>query len=146
MTITGEATVVERTEIAVVAEKAPREKLKNFLNEGDARIPTPTVPEGFNSSKHLPLKKSDFINESTFCLFKAAECERKAINYREQAVKLQTLGGASPSGKAKKLLDMQSKMATLVRELAGDTTVDLRAILGEDKYNLLMGITAPAAE
>lgn len=142
--ISNPAEAPERTDAEnTTAEKPARQKLVKFLADGAERLATPEVPEGFNSSKHLPLAKSDFVDEVTFLLFKAGECERKAAKYRREAETVQKLGNATDRSKAKKLLTLQSKMAELAKELAKDETINLREVLGEETYALLLGAQPP---
>lgn len=133
-------------------EKAPRAELVKFLADGAERIATAVTPEGYNSSKHKPLGKSDFVDEPTFLLWKANEYERKAAKLRKEAETITKLGSAADRSKAKKLMTMQSRMAELAKELAADGQLNLKDILGEETYALLLGSAqstttdAPAAE
>jgi hypothetical protein len=121
-------------------EKPTRAALVKFLADGAERLTVPELPEGYNSSKHKPLAKSDFIDEPTFLRFKAHECQRKADRYLKEAETVEKLGNAADRTRAKKLISMHQRMMDLAKELSsGDSPLDLAEILGADAYAALMG-------
>ena len=133
---------VDQTEAQPKA-KAKRADTVPFLAEGAPKLTSPETPEGYNTSKHKPLSKSDFSEEYIYLQYKAGEYERKAAKLRSEAETIQKLGNASDRKQAKKLMQMQQKMAELARELSADGGIDLASILGADQLAALLG-TKPA--
>jgi hypothetical protein len=88
------------------------------------------MPEDFDAKIHLPLKKKDFKSEAFFIDFQADQLELRVKQLREDAEKSRKMGSTAGNAKAKKLLQMQSKMAELLAELEKDG-VDIKSIMGE---------------
>ena len=87
------------------------------------------VPTDFDSSKHKPLKRTDFADEGLFLEMKAEQLELKAAKYRKEAVTIRELGSTEDRRKAKKLLQMQERMSELMQSLR-DQGIDPDKILG----------------
>ena len=87
------------------------------------------VPEGYSSKKHKPLLKADFVDDALWYLMKAAEYDRKAQWFRDQADQSKKLGGSKDKAAAKKLLKMQERFAELRKNLESQG-IDVAALLG----------------
>lgn len=86
------------------------------------------VPKDFDFSKNRPLRRKDFADDGKFFLYKAAECDAKAADFRKKAEEAGKLGAGKEKGKAKRLLKMQEKMAELKKQLS-EQGIDVEALL-----------------
>lgn len=86
------------------------------------------VPEGFDFKTNKSLKKKDFKEDYLYFEHRAAECDFKAVAYREEAVEVKKLGSAKSRGSAKRLVKLQDKMAELKKQLT-DQGVDVEKLL-----------------
>lgn len=115
-------------------KKAKKEKvtkvdypgLKNA--EGESVLLT-EVPADHDSKLHKPLKKANFENEATYLRMKADEFEAKAVALRKEADVSEKMGSKSERAKAKKLVQMQERMAELKKQLEA-SGVDVEALMG----------------
>jgi hypothetical protein len=87
------------------------------------------MPAAFDPKLHTPLKRKDFADESLWFEMKATEHEAKAAAYKKQAADYRKLGSVADRAKAKRLIQMQSKMAELTEQLKSQG-VDVDEILG----------------
>jgi len=84
-----------------------------------------SVPADFNPKIHLPLQRRDFKDESVYFQLRADIAKKSAERFQKLADDAKKLGGMKERVKAKKLLQMQKRMADLIAELkAGGTNVD----------------------
>lgn len=117
-------------------EKKPKEKVKRvdldlttvdpqFLKDGKLT----QVPPGYDPKKFNPLKKSHFVDEATYFEVQAARFEKQAAAFRAKAEESRKLGGVKDRGKAKRLLQMQKRMAelqaSLINELGPEVVAEL---------------------
>lgn len=82
---------------------------------------------GFDSSKHKPLKKTDFASEDVFLDFralinreKADKLIEQADSFTEKANKIRKFGDTKTRKKATKLEKMRKQMAELEKELVSE--------------------------
>lgn len=116
------------------AAKPPKEKkvrTKFVVPEGGLK----EWPTDHDPKVHKPLKSTDFADESVYWFHKADQLEKAAVAAREKAEQIKKLGGVKDVKKAKRLMQMQQKIAELKAQLASDgTDVDaLLASLGGDE-------------
>lgn len=97
---------------------------KPRLSKQGKQIVRPTkklaaVPADFDIKAHKPLGRNDFEDESLWYELRAQDYERKAKEMREQGAEIKALGGIEDRKEAKKLLELQKKMAELTAKLKG---------------------------
>ena len=98
-------------------------------NEQGETIKLKEVPETYDEKVHRPLRKENFEGDDWYYIHKAEQLEAQAQWNRKQAEDYRKLGGVQDRAKAKRLLDMQSRMAELKAQLAADG-VDVEALMG----------------
>lgn len=123
-------------QVKTTPEKPKRSKKKVFENVGskDEKIYpfTEAIPEGFDFKLHKSLKKKDFKEDYLYFEHRAAECEIKAVAYRDEAAEVKKLGSAKARGSAKRLVKMQDKMSELKKQLS-EQGIDVEALLAKAK-------------
>lgn len=88
------------------------------------------VPEGYNFDVNKPLKKKNFVTEDLFYMYRAAEMEHKAAQFRAKAEEAKKLGTGTEKNKAKKLIKMQERIEELKQSLAAQG-IDVEKLLAE---------------
>lgn len=86
------------------------------------------LPEDYDPRAHLPLKRKDFADEALYYEWLAGVYEVRAKKLRQKAVDFKKMGSVRDRGKAKRLLNMQKRMAELRKQLE-DEGVDVAAML-----------------
>lgn len=71
------------------------------------------TPADYDVEKHLPLRKRDFIDESTFLIYKAERYEKEAAQCRKEAEELKKLGTGERQKQAKQLEKMISNIVDI---------------------------------
>lgn len=102
--------------------KPPRKKQERaklvfhpaLKNEAGEKVLLEVRPSDFNSAKHQPLKKSDFVSEIHFLEDQALACENRAKKYRAQIEAIKAGGGSNTTANAAKNF---VKMAAKLKEL-----------------------------
>lgn len=113
------------------SKKSKRAEFKLIGNKDEKIYPfSSAVPEGFDFKLHKNLKRKDFKEDYLYYEFRAAECESKAVAFREEAAEVKKLGSAKDRGKAKRLVKMQDKMEELKKQLQGQG-VDVEKLLAD---------------
>jgi hypothetical protein len=112
-------------EAADEAKKGPPKK-KPYVEEGQQ---LETVPTDFNKKVHAPLKRKDFAEEWMWFEWKANELTKDAEKYRKEAETIKKLGSKADRAKARRLLQMQKKMAELEAQLK-EKGYDIEEITG----------------
>jgi hypothetical protein len=86
----------------------------SLVNEAGQKVLLTVRPADFNSAKHQPLKKSDFVNEIAFLEDAALACENRAKKLRDQIAAIQAGGGsATTAAAAKSFIKARAKLAEL---------------------------------
>lgn len=107
------------------AEKPPKlEKSVYPIPEGGLE----KMPDDFDPKLHKPIKRTDFKDETVWFELKAVEHDKKAVSYRAQAKMYSKLGSIKDRAKAKRLIQMQGRIAELKDELEKQG-IDVDAIL-----------------
>lgn len=127
--------MAKETAQAPKAGARPGAKEPKAKKEKKVRIAYP-VPEGgleavpadFDPKVHKPLGRKNFKNEAVWYELKAQELEKKAASLRVEATNIGKLGNVKDRAKAKRLLDLQKRMAELSESLVAEG-VDVEALL-----------------
>jgi hypothetical protein len=129
-------------ETMTAAEKSKKERAKrveftkvcdkDMLNE-EGKLTA--VPENHDAKKHLPLRKSDFAEETLFFDFRANELEVRgnatlalAKKMREQSATFKKFGDPKKRAQVKRAQRMVEQLAKLKEQLSAEG-VDVDAIL-----------------
>jgi len=120
------------------APAAKKEKPKRIMHpalncdeDGKPTTPVDAVPEDFDSKVHMPLRRKDFSAEHLYFEMKAAECDRKAAEYRAAAEESKKMGSSKDRARIKRLKKMQAQMAALEAQLEAEG-IDVSDIIGDD--------------
>lgn len=109
-------------------EKVVRVAYPGLKNEAGEAVKLTSRPTDFDLKKHKPLRPADFEDEGIWYEMKAEAHDKIAANLREKADEVRKVGPIKEKGKAKKLLQMQKRMAELTEHLKKQG-VDVDALL-----------------
>jgi len=99
--------------------KVPYPALK-VDSEGAPTAKLEAVPQDYAVQKHWVLKKTDFATDAVYYRFKQWDAQKKVDRFRQQAEDAERLGTSENASKAKKLLEMQRRIATLKAQMEAD--------------------------
>ena len=118
-----------RPNTPAVTRQDSKSKRVTYPNLPDTGLES--IPEDFDHSLHLPLKRTDFKAEHIWFEMRADELERKAAQFRRQAELSRKLGNKEDRAKAKRLAKINDQLAQLRAELeaAGHNPDDLLSAL-----------------
>ncbi len=97
--------------------------------EYEHELPLVELPKDYDSNKHTPLKKGDFEKEEFYYEMRAVVYDKYASGMRRKAEEAKRMGSMTDRTKAKRLLRIQSQMATLREQLEADG-VNVDELLG----------------
>jgi hypothetical protein len=98
-------------------KRTPKETYPGLIDGEGVDVKLKAVPGDWDAKKHAPFKKGDFEDEAVFLDWKADVFQGRADRYRNEAERYRKLGGVQDRAKAKRLLNMQSKMTDLIADL-----------------------------
>jgi len=99
--------------------KVPYPALK-VDSEGAPTAKLEAVPQDYSVQKHWVLKKTDFATDAVYYRFKQWDAQKKVDHFKQQAEDAERLGTSENASKAKKLLEMQRRIATLKAQMEAD--------------------------
>lgn len=103
------------------AKKESKRKQHPLVGSKDDNVyPFAEMPDDFDFVKMKSLNKKDFESDHQFFIYKAADADYRAEDYRERAEEAKTLGSSKERAKAKRLVKMQEKIAELRAQLEED--------------------------
>lgn len=92
-----------------------------FIGSEDANIyPLKEVPADFDRDKHLPLKKSDFADETMWYDIRIADMEARLERLKQDRDEAKALGNVKDRAAAKRLAGMGRKIAEIQSKLEGE--------------------------
>jgi hypothetical protein len=89
-------------------------------SEGAPTAKLEAVPQDYSVQKHWVLKKTDFATDAVYYRFKQWDTQKKVDRFKQQAEDAERLGTSENASKAKKLLEMQRRIATLKAQMEAD--------------------------
>lgn len=129
MTHTGKGT---QKAPKVVTEKPPKEKKTRVEHPAVAALGKDqlleAIPEDFDSSKHAPIKRSQFKEDHLFFSYRAQLARAAAARFDKLAEQAKQVGNRADRAKANKLVKMQAKFAELRKTLEA-SGIDVDALL-----------------
>ena len=116
-------------------EKKPKVPRTEWgTRDAEGKLTTPIKDrhaiEGYDSKKHLPLRKCDFENPSDHMEWQDDRLEAKVASLRKRAKDERGLGTAAERQKAKKLRKLHEQFAALSQEMK-DSGLDVEKLLAD---------------